>query len=58
MANVPQVLTLKQVADLLHVHQSTIYRLVKKGKLHPFRVGRVWRFNREEITGIMNQRHG
>jgi len=58
MAGDPQILTLKQVAAVLHVHTVTIYRLIKKGKLHPFRVGRIWRFNNEEIAAILNQRGG
>jgi excisionase family DNA binding protein len=43
------VLTVQNVAEYLHVHPSTIYRLVKKRQLPAFRVGSDWRFNRESI---------
>jgi len=35
----PKTMTLKQVAELLQVHRMAIYRLVKKGKLHPLLLG-------------------
>jgi len=45
----PSLLTLENVAEYLHVHPSTIYRLLKKKQLPAFKVGRDWRFNRESI---------
>ncbi|HSR58476.1 MAG TPA: helix-turn-helix domain-containing protein [Candidatus Binataceae bacterium] len=44
-----RVLTVKEVADYLHVHQSTIYRMLKRAQLPAFRVGSDWRFNIENI---------
>jgi len=43
------VLTVQNVAEYLHVHPSTIYRLLKKRQLPAFKVGSDWRFNREAI---------
>ena len=43
------LLTLEDVAEYLRVHPSTICRLLKKKHLPAFKVGRDWRFNREEI---------
>ena len=43
------VLTVKDLAEYLKVHTSTIYRLLKEGKLPAFRVGSDWRFNLNEI---------
>jgi excisionase family DNA binding protein len=43
------VLTVREVAEYLRVHQTTIYRLLKEQKLPAFRVGSDWRFNREVI---------
>jgi excisionase family DNA binding protein len=43
------VLTLEETAELLKVHPSTIYRLVKKRNLPAFKMGSDWRFNQESI---------
>ena len=43
------VLTVREVAKYLHVHQSTIYRLLKGKKLPAFKIGSDWRFNIEKI---------
>lgn len=44
-----QVMNVKEVADYLRVHPSTIYRLLKQRALPAFKVGADWRFNREHI---------
>jgi len=44
-----QVLTAKELAEHLHVHRSTIYRLLKARQLPAFRVGSDWRFKVEAI---------
>jgi excisionase family DNA binding protein len=45
----PSILTVAEVARYLRVHPSTIYRLLRIGKLPAFRLGSEWRFNREQI---------
>jgi excisionase family DNA binding protein len=45
------LLKLEDVAKYLHVHPSTMYRLLKKSQLPAFKLGREWRFNRESIDG-------
>jgi excisionase family DNA binding protein len=42
-------LTVDELSDLLQVHRSTIYRLLRERKLPGFRVGSDWRFNVEEV---------
>ena len=49
----PPVLTVRELAGYLRVHQSTVYRLVRERKLPAFRVGADWRFNREELERWM-----
>jgi excisionase family DNA binding protein len=44
-----QVMTADEVAELLRVHKSTIYRLLKAGKFPHFRMGGDFRFSREAI---------
>ena len=52
------VMTLEEVADYLRVHPSTIYRLVKRGKLPAFKVGSDWRFNLESIDNWRTRAEG
>jgi excisionase family DNA binding protein len=40
-----QLYTIKELADVLRVHQTTIYRLLHQGRLPAFRVGSNWRFD-------------
>jgi len=49
----PRVLTVRELAGYFRVHQTTVYRLLRAGKLPAFRVGADWRFNREEIERWM-----
>jgi excisionase family DNA binding protein len=43
------VMTVRELADYLRVHPSTIYRLLKQKRIPAFKVGSDWRFNRETI---------
>ena len=43
------LLTVRELADYLLVHRSTIYHLIKQKRLPAFKVGSDWRFNREDI---------
>src|SRR5512146_3011976 len=44
-----KVMTVGEVSEYLHVHPSTIYRLIKRRKIPAFRIGSDWRFNVETI---------
>jgi excisionase family DNA binding protein len=44
-----EVLTVTELCTYLKVDRSTVYRLIKAGKLPAFKVGGDWRFNVEEI---------
>jgi excisionase family DNA binding protein len=45
----PQVMKVKEVAEYLKVHRSTIYRLLRRDAIPAFKIGSDWRFNVEEI---------
>jgi excisionase family DNA binding protein len=47
------VLTVRELAGYLRVHQATVYRLLREQKLPAFRVGADWRFSREAIERWM-----
>jgi len=44
-----QVLTLREVAEYLNVHISTIYKYAQQGKIPAFKVGSDWRFKKDDI---------
>jgi excisionase family DNA binding protein len=44
-----KVMTLDEVAQFLHVHPSTVYRLLRTHKIPAFKMGSDWRFNQESI---------
>jgi excisionase family DNA binding protein len=50
------VLTLDELAEYLHVHPTTLYRLLKNHAIPAFRVGSEWRFNQESIDRWMKER--
>jgi excisionase family DNA binding protein len=43
------IMTVRELAEYLRAHPSTIYRLLRQGKLPAFRVGSDWRFSRDAI---------
>ncbi len=44
-----ELLTVAELGEYLHCHRSTIYRLLRKGQLPGFKLGKDWRFSLEEI---------
>jgi len=45
-------MTMNDVAAYLQVPRITIYRLVAKGQLPAFKIGRVWRFHRSDVLAL------
>jgi len=52
-----ELMTLHQVADYLHCHYITAYRLIHRGELPAFRVGSDWRFRRIDLDKWIAQQH-
>lgn len=48
-----RVMTVRELAAYLQVHQSTIYRLLKYSKLPAFKVGSDWRFIKSQVDEWM-----
>jgi excisionase family DNA binding protein len=44
-----EVLTIKEVAAILRIHRSTLYRMIERGEVPYFRVGYDYRFDSESI---------
>ncbi len=56
MAELPQEFyTVKELAKLLRVTEMTIYRLVKRGEIATYHIGRVMRFRRDDIEGFLEK---
>jgi excisionase family DNA binding protein len=53
-----KVMTVEEVSEYLHVHPSTIYRLIKRRKIPAFRIGSDWRFNIETIDKWRSEMEG
>ncbi|MEW6095847.1 MAG: helix-turn-helix domain-containing protein [bacterium] len=51
----PTIMTVKEIAGYLRVHESSIYRLSKAGKIPAYKVGRSWRFKKDKIDEWLHQ---
>ncbi len=49
MASEEEILTITELSAHLRVHPTTIYRLLREGRIPGFRVGSAWRFSRASI---------
>jgi excisionase family DNA binding protein len=52
---VDDLLTTRQLQELLQVDRITIYRMLNDGRLHGFKVGGQWRFSRQEIESWLQE---
>ena len=43
------LMTVQEVMTVLNIHQTALYTLLKHKGIPAFKVGRLWRFDREEI---------
>ncbi len=48
-----RLLTVSEVADLLRINKSTVYRMAKQGRLPATRVGRQWRFRKSVLDRLL-----
>lgn len=44
-----RLMTVGDLSEYLHVHKSTIYRMLKQQEIPAFRIGSDWRFNIEAV---------
>ena len=47
-------LTAKQVEDLLNVDRTTIYRMLKDGRLAGVKIGQQWRFYTHKVEELLS----
>lgn len=56
MSAVDDLLTTRQLCDLLQVDRITIYRMLQDGRLRGFKVGGQWRFSQRQIEAWLGER--
>lgn len=47
--NLPDIVTVKQLAEFLQVSDQTIMRAIKSGELKAFKIARDWRIEKEAV---------
>lgn len=50
-----ELLTVKQVQDILHLSERTVFRLIQRKELKGFKVGREWRFEQSDIDNFIER---
>jgi excisionase family DNA binding protein len=51
-----EVLTIRELANLLKINEKTAYKLAASGKIPGFKVGGSWRFERQEIENWIKRK--
>ncbi len=49
LSNTKDILTLKELQELLHIGKNTALRLVQSGEIEAFKVGKQWRITQNSI---------
>ena len=52
----PETINVGDVADLLSVSNQTVYNMLKDGRLKATKIGREWRFSRQQIEEMLGTR--
>lgn len=50
-----EILTIREIAELLKINEKTVYKLVAEAKIPGFKVGGSWRFERKEVAAWMKR---
>lgn len=50
-----KILGLKQVSEILGVSNRTILNLIRRGELHGFKVGEMWKVEEEEVRDYIKR---
>ena len=54
----PEIMTTKEIAEYLRLHQITICKYAAEGQIPAIRIGRVWRFDKEAIDKWISEGQG
>ncbi len=53
--DIEKIMTIEEVAEYLHLHNLTVYRLAQTGKIPAFKVGGSWRIKKEVLKKWIDQ---
>jgi excisionase family DNA binding protein len=53
----PELSTVKQVADFLQVHEMTVRRAIKSGELKGLKVGKNWRIEKQNLNKWLEEQN-
>ncbi|HUU50493.1 MAG TPA: helix-turn-helix domain-containing protein [Nitrospinota bacterium] len=48
-----EIITAQELADYLKLNEVTVYKYAKEGKIPGYKIGKQWRFNKEEINKLL-----
>ena len=51
-----RLLSLQEVADWLDVSRTTLYEMVRRGRIPGIKIGGAWRFKREEVDKWLTEK--
>ena len=51
----PTILKPSEVAEFLCIHKNTVYKLIRRGDLPAFRVGKSWRIQRNDLFHLLDR---
>lgn len=51
------MMNVEELSMYLHIHRSTLYRMLEKHEIPGFKVGSDWRFKRELIDKWIDEKH-
>ncbi len=49
------LLNMRQVTQQLGVSERTVYRLMEEDQLHPFKMGKSWKFEQSDIDAYIDR---
>jgi excisionase family DNA binding protein len=50
-----EILTVREVAELLKLHPKTVNKFAISGRLPAYRIGRQWRFRKSEVLKLLEK---
>ncbi len=54
-SELPTIMTVREVAGYLRMHEMTIYRMARQGDIPAYKVGNRWRFNRTRLEDWLRE---